>query len=260
MRNKQIDLITIAVSAAIATVLIVVGVEHPVSKLIVSLPLVFVYPGYALTAMLFRRTTLGVVERLALSFGLSITITIIGGFIIDKTVWGLQATSWAIWLGGITVGCSCVALVLRHEYALERTPTWPVIRSYVRYGWPLALAAVVVIISIGLARDKASTQPYPGFTQLWLVPYDNGPANAIRLGVYNQEGAPEQYHLRVEADGRQLLDWPMIQLNPGETWENVANLAIDRRSTAIIEAKLYRLDSPDTVYRYVTLKRAVSAK
>ena len=65
-----------------------------VLRIILGLPFILFLPGYTLTAALFpRRTDLGSIERVALSFGLSIAVVPLIGLILNYTPWGIRLPS-----------------------------------------------------------------------------------------------------------------------------------------------------------------------
>ena len=66
--------------------------ETPV-RIILGLPLVLFLPGYALIATLFpQKGDLDGIERIALSFGLSIAITPLLGLALNYTPFGIRLT------------------------------------------------------------------------------------------------------------------------------------------------------------------------
>jgi uncharacterized membrane protein len=62
-----------------------------VLRIIIGLPFVLFFPGYALVAALFpKKGDLGSIERVAFSFGLSIAVTVLVGLILNCTPWGIS--------------------------------------------------------------------------------------------------------------------------------------------------------------------------
>ncbi|MFL5629592.1 MAG: hypothetical protein ACJ788_28805, partial [Ktedonobacteraceae bacterium] len=107
----------------------------------------------------------------------------------------------------------------------------------------------VAVSIIGVVR-----QPFPGFTQLWILPTDGANKNAVRLGVNNREWTAMDYNLTVSVDGQIVKVWPSIELKPDEQWE--AKLTIPQTQhagAARVEADLYRGDAPTKRYRHVML-------
>lgn len=65
-----------------------------VVRIILGFPFVLFFPGYALVAALFpRKERMGGIERLALSFGLSIAVVALTLLILNYTPWGIRLVS-----------------------------------------------------------------------------------------------------------------------------------------------------------------------
>jgi hypothetical protein len=73
------------------------------------------------------------------------------------------------------------------------------------------------------------------------------------LGVACNEFTTTRYRLEIAVDGTPTQTWQEVTLAPGEAWQQAAGLP-QGRATVVVEAKLYRLDEPDSVYRRATLR------
>ncbi|MFP4545230.1 MAG: DUF1616 domain-containing protein [Methanomassiliicoccales archaeon] len=63
------------------------------ARVVLGLPFILFFPGYALIAFLFpRKKDLGIIERVALSFGLSIAVTPLIGLGLNYTPFGIRLT------------------------------------------------------------------------------------------------------------------------------------------------------------------------
>ena len=83
-------------------------------RIILGLPLVLFLPGYALIAALFpRKDDLDGIERIALSFGLSIAITPLLGLALNYTPFGIRLTPILIVLSVFTISFAIGAYVRR---------------------------------------------------------------------------------------------------------------------------------------------------
>ena len=83
-------------------------------RIILGLPLVLFLPGYALIAALFiRKDNLDGIERVALSFGLSIAITPLLGLALNYTPFGIRLTPILIVLTVFTIALAIGACVRR---------------------------------------------------------------------------------------------------------------------------------------------------
>src|SRR5260370_189481 len=113
MHHKNLDIIVGVIVAVLNVVWVLLHSSVPVVGIILALPLVLVLPGYTLTEVLFRKRSLNAPERLVLSLGLSLAIDVLSGLFLNVLLVGLQATSWAVLLGLLTVGFSLLAPSLR---------------------------------------------------------------------------------------------------------------------------------------------------
>src|SRR5947209_2751623 len=73
-RSVDRDILVVIILSIIALVLAFIAPADWLPFRILTLPLVLLLPGYALTSALLPRQTLGIAERLLLSLGLSLTI------------------------------------------------------------------------------------------------------------------------------------------------------------------------------------------
>src|SRR5438067_8230566 len=103
MRLKHLDLIVTITLAAMNVIWALLPSRIPLVGIVLALPLVFVLPGYTLTEVLLRKRSFNTSNRLLFSIGLSLAIAILSGFILNLLPGGLQAISWALWLGLFTV-------------------------------------------------------------------------------------------------------------------------------------------------------------
>ncbi len=257
MNHRSVDIFAVVAITLVAVALAFVVPADIVLIRILTLPLVLVLPGYALTSALFPRRTLGVPEHLVFSLSLSLIIVILGGLLLNLTPFGLRASSWSVLLSGITLGASAVALVRRRGQSMS-APGWLRIGNVgltFRWGLLLGLAGIMVCGAVAVSIIGAERQPYPGFTQLWILPAGGATAeNAVRLGVSNMESTAMVYRLAVNVDGKVVKEWPSIDLEPNEKWEATLVLPpTGSAGTARVEADLYLADAPTTIYRHVVL-------
>ncbi len=123
MNHKSVDILAVVGMTIIAIALAFAVSPDNVFGRILTLPLVLVLPGYALTSALFARRTLGGPERLVFSLGLSLMIVVMVGLVLNGTRYGLSASSWSLFLSSITLIASAVALVRRRGQSIS-TSGW----------------------------------------------------------------------------------------------------------------------------------------
>ncbi len=260
LKSIDVDMLIVIIMSGIAVVLAIIVPASWLPLRVLTLPLIFILPGYALSSALFPTQRFGTAERLILSLGLSLTAVILGGLLLNLTSFGLKTDSWALYLGGITVGACAVTLARRHRQSASKSAfEWSSIsgiRLNLRQGLFIGIALLIVCGAVTLSIIGAQQQPRKGFTQLSLLPSGGTTSanNAVSLGISNMEAQGMQYRLAVNMDGKVIKEWPTIVLSVGQQWKAILVIPPSGHAGATrVEAMLYRLDSPGTVYRDVVL-------
>jgi len=89
-------------------------------RVIIALPIILFLPGYALIAALFpQRDDIDVIERITLSFGLSITVVPLMGLVLNYTSWGMRLEPVVICLVLFTIILDLAAAHRRMDLAPE---------------------------------------------------------------------------------------------------------------------------------------------
>ena len=253
---------------ALAAVLTVVALSllpdsDVVARTLVALPLALVLPGYAVINAAFSRDALGTTERIVLSFGLSLLLSVVGGVVLDWTPWGLRAGSWIVLLGGLTIGACFYALARPHAAAggdggqtVVARQTLPSFGGgsrarLVRDGVLVALAAGITVAAVWVAIDGARVRR-EGFSQLWMLPLGDGD-RTVRVGLRSEELASTEYTVRLVADGTTVLRSERVRLEPGGQWEATVTVA-EPGPVSQVEALAFRADDPTRPYRHVLLR------
>lgn len=254
MSKRPLDLMLVLLIAGGAVALALTPGDSGLLRVALTLPLVLVLPGYALVAALLPWQALELAERLLLSVGTSLALTIGGGLLLNLQPWGLRTGSWALLLGGITVGAALVALRRRRSLPATAPGARPApgLLGW-RQGAMLLLSLGLVGMAFAIARTPAPPQGLLGYSMLWMLP-EGSEGREVQLGIRSQEFTTVRYRLAVSAGGAQLGAWEPVELDPGEDWD--ATLALPQgldRGTDIV-ARLYRLDAPDRVYRWALVR------
>src|SRR3990172_13196127 len=110
MMLRQADLI-LAVLGALALVAVDAGASPPApARVALGVPFVLVLPGYALVAAIFpRRDDLDLLERAALSVGLSAAVIPLLGLALNYSPWGIRPHPTVIAVMAFTVLLAIVA-------------------------------------------------------------------------------------------------------------------------------------------------------
>lgn len=245
--RKSSDLLVVVALCTAAIVVVLLGMQN-IFRVLLALPLVFILPGYSLVAAMYANRTLAVEIHTVFAIALSVSVTAIGGLILNFTSQGLNAESWLLFLSVTTLAASGLALIRRNRLAvftnsdLRLTFNWSQIAMF-------GLAVVLVFVAIRLTRTGIVNQPVEGFTQLWMLPPAENMQNAVQIGITNEEATTTTYRLIVKAGNDVLGDWRDIELEPGEQWQDY--FRVDGQTN--VEAALYRAHAPNTIYRNVSL-------
>lgn len=234
-------------------------------RAVMAVLLVFCLPGYAITFALFPRHRFGLVERLLLAISASVSVAIVGGLILNLLPWGLQASSWLVLLSGVTLVAGVVAWMrtpnrpLAASFKVSRLPAYlhtlaAGVGFTVGHTLLIGLAALVIGLTWSIAHTPAPAQGLQGYTLLWLLPAEANQPPAVRLGIRSSEFMPTNYKLQLTMNQQLVHEWPVITLKPNTEWDGRLALTPQQLNSATIEAKLYRLDQPATIYRQVVLR------
>lgn len=253
MSHTSHDLALVALLTPCAAAFALIGGGSEALRAITALPLVLLFPGYALTAATFPATHLSRVERWLCASGMSLCVVALGALLINLTPWGITPVSWVGLLGSITLlGCA-VAWFRRQRLKAEHDHFT---RTTFRFGFSanqimmLTLALIVTIGSLVLARYSAEQRYVPGVTQLWVLPAAH--SSTLQLGIRSDEQTTTVYRLRLMRDGRLLREWASISLQPGQRWQQQITLPEADKNTLV--AQLFLEQGSATPYREVVWK------
>ena len=279
MRLKNFDII-------VAMLIVVINVEwiqipdHPLAiGIILALPLVLLLPGYMLTQTLFGNPSptlvpssnlilqprlkigqqINAADQIVLSLGLSMAIDVVVGFALNILPIGLQGLSWTLSLGIITTVFALFVMFLRRKVTSRGArKSGPRIRIFEYILFALAIFVTIVAVWFSSIRPP---DPQTSFTQFWLFSTKNNSCG-IQIGVQSFETTSVTYRILITNNGAKIASWSSIVLSPQQKWEQSISLKSETVDTMYIEAQLYRVDKPETVYREVhtTLKDSKNSK
>ena len=119
---KDLDLALVILFTLLCIPFVLIPPLNEISpiRIILGLPLVLFLPGYSLIAALFpRKDDLDGIERIALSFGLSIAITPLLGLALNYTPFGIRLSPVLIVLSIFTISLAIGAYVRRNRIPEE---------------------------------------------------------------------------------------------------------------------------------------------
>jgi hypothetical protein len=249
--RKWTDLAIVSLLAIIASIATLSPSTYGAFSQLFALPLVFVLPGYALNAALFSKTEWGFPETVTWSVGSSLVVDILSGLVINMIPLGMGPLSWGLFLGGVTLVASVVALFRRNRRFSQKTP----LKLQLAPGQALLLGlSIVATISAYAIAGGWAAVPQTYFSELWVLSGTQGNQEMLNLGVRNMEAGKTEYRVEIQAGGQVLYDWPSIALAQGQSWEAVVARPTHNLGNEIVS--LYRNDDPNHVYREVSLSRS----
>lgn len=231
--------------SVILALLIVLDVSGTV-RVALGLTFVLFSPGYALISALFpARDDLNGIERVALSFGLSIAVVPLLGLILNYTPWGIRLYPILLTLLVFTILLSVIAIYRRNKLSAEKrfvislnveTTEWG---SFSRLNKILSLALVgAVMFAVGSFYYVATT-PKVGekFTEFYILgpggkaegyPWymKTGEEKEVILGTVNHEYRPVSYTVEVRMDGYVKMRLGPFELNHEEKKEEPVSFSI----------------------------------
>jgi len=251
MRLKHLDL-NLIVTIVTANIIWALLPSHPpVIGIVLALPLVFLLPGYTLTEVLSHKRSVDGTYRFILSLGLSLSMDVLSGFILNILPLGLQEISWVVFLGMLTMVFTLLVAYLRKGSSIDAMQL-PKFRFRKHEYILIGLSLIVTILSLRYSAISVAQQPHPGFTQLWILPStqtDN--TCAIELGVHSFETTPVKYRITMTANSVQVNIWSSVDLAPQEEWNRLVPVSPISANNVNVEVRLYKSDKPEIIYREV---------
>jgi len=118
--------IIITIAAITATLIFTVPEDaYPTvyARYVFSSIFVLFLPGYSVTKALFPTKEWDLIERTALSIGLSLALVALIGLLLHYTPWGIATTPATLCLLGITTISATAGIIREHQSRLEQPAT-----------------------------------------------------------------------------------------------------------------------------------------
>lgn len=252
--------------------------ESSIIRAFLGIIFVLFLPGYLLISALFpAKTDLDGIERIALSFGLSIAVVPLLGLILNYTPWGIRLIPI---LATLSIFC-IVMLVIAYYRRMKLVEAQRFCVPFNDYILTIKqelfkpstrqdkILTIILVISIILAVSMiiyVIITPKIGeqFTEFYILDINGKaedypvdmvvgiPAELI-VGIVNHEYALKNYTMQVELD-KDILTSQEIRLAHNETWENKIALTPDKAGTDMkMEFLLFKENNLTKPYRSLHL-------
>ncbi len=277
MRIKlQNGLLLINILAVLLIIIITLS-PSSVLRVILGLPFVFFFPGYALiTALYPAKKSLSTFARIALSFGFSLVVAALVGLILNYTPWGIRLYPSLISLFIFNLIMSAIAW-LRQKSIPESDkisisfnlvlPSGPVSSSRV-----LSIILVVVILGTLGTLSYVIATPKIGekYTEFYILGEEGKAANypknlslgeegKVVAGIINREQQTMSYRLEVRIDNLKKAEVGPLTLEPDGKWEAPLSFKPDKAGdNQKVEFLLFKAGESDPymkpLYLWVNVK------
>jgi uncharacterized membrane protein len=241
--------LTRACAAAVLCALVAALVPFDPVRLLAAVPLALFLPGYAVIACAFGSHELEPPKRATLSVAISLTVLVLGAFVLNIFPFGLTTASWAVLLPLVVIA-ACRGAALRRGRP-ERDAVGISLPRPAAGGLVVGVVALAIAVAaVALAQKPLPADDAVGFTALWMLPTDSR-EDAVAVGVVSNQHHPTSYGLTVSLGKNQSKSY-RVKLDPGE--ERVYEIDVppkpDGRTHVV--ATLYRKQRPEDPYRRVT--------
>jgi uncharacterized membrane protein len=234
-------------------------------RVVLGLPLLLFFPGYALMAAIFTRREEGrAFERVSLSFGLSIVIVPLICLILHFTPWGLKVESILYATFSFILISSAAGWFRRRRLPDQERAgiefQWRA-PAFIGNAWQRSLSVILlaaILAALGTAGYVAA-KPKVGerFTEFYVLGLSGkaagypgeirtGEAGEVLLGIANHEKGLVSYRIEVKVAGIRNNEVAPIILADEQMWEEVVSFLPDRAGDRQkVEFLLYKDDEAE---------------
>ena len=250
------------------------ALENSIIRTILGIPMVLFIPGYVLIAALFpKKSDLESIERIALSFGMSIAVVPLIGLGLNFTPFGIRLIPILVSLCIYTTLLIIVAkyrrgLCGKEQFSVPFRKTYEEMINEINKPKSKVdnILTIVLIITIILAIGTlvyVIAMPKIGerFTEFYILnsssqKADNYPTNlkidqpvTYLVGISNHEYSPVNYTIEIINENKSYIT-KNLTLEDNQTWENNMTIAPDKKGTDMkLEFLLFKENNFTAPYR-----------
>jgi uncharacterized membrane protein len=253
------DLLTIDLLLGIL-LLLVFFLPSNILRIVLGLPFVLFFPGYIVMAALYpRQGSISGIERVALSFGLSLAVIPLIGLALNYSPWGITLnsilfteTAFILVLSGVT-WFRRRALTETERFSIDFTIDIASIWGPGAINKVLTIALVIAILgTIGtlvyvIAKPKTGEK----FTEFYILGTEGKAENYPReltpgeeakvlIGIVNHEHQVTTYHVDIKIGDVVVSQTDSITLAHDEKWEGEVGFSTGSTGTQKVEFFLYK--------------------
>ena len=262
----------------IILIVIIIFVPSNIVRIILGLPFVLFFPGYALIAVLFpKRSDITGVERIALSFGTSIAAAALIGLVLNYTPWGINTYSILVSLA-IFILATSIAAWYRQRSLTEEERFAPSF-SFDLLAWrgqstlDKTISIILIVAILGAIGTFGYTAAIPKvgerFTEFYILELEGkatdypkelmlGEEGRVIVGIVNREYGTVSYRVEVTINGIRDKEIGPVVLGHEEKWEGEVSFTPTKvGDNQKVEFLLYKESKPvfkEPIHLWVNVK------
>ena len=260
-----------AINIMVALLFVIIAfLPNNALRIVIGLPVVLFFPGFTLLAALFpRKESLNDIERVALSFGLSIAVVPLIGLALNYTPWGIRLYPILIALFIFIFGMSVIGWYRNRKLTEEERIA---LNIYIRFPslshlWSeqslrdkiitIMLTACIIVAAGALVYVARQPRNVEKFTEFYILndageveDYPGtivaGQSAKLILGVINHENEATTYRIEITLGGKSMQQIEPFVLNAELKQEQeITVIPFEKGDRQELVFLLYKGDSAD---------------
>ncbi|MGB8707138.1 MAG: DUF1616 domain-containing protein [Dehalococcoidia bacterium] len=236
MSNNKILFIIVFITLLL---FLLVAFTEGIPRSIIGAIAIIFFPGYTLLAAIFpRRGDLLWIERVGLSFGLSIAIVAMSGLILNYTPWGIRLYPVLTTIASFVVITSVIGWYRQRRLSEAERLTvnlklnfsgW---QTWTKFEKSLSIVlALAILVALGALYVIAAPKQGEKYTEFYVLGTTgkasdyprvvlNGETVHLTAVVVNYEHESTAYRIEIRIDGEVVKQIATEKLDNGQKWEN----------------------------------------
>ena len=260
-----------AINIMVALLFVIIAfLPNNALRIVIGLPVVLFFPGFTLLAALFpRKESLNDIERVALSFGLSIAVVPLIGLALNYTPWGIRLYPILIALFIFIFGMSVIGWYRNRKLTEEERIA---LHIFIRFPslshlWSeqslrdkiitIMLTACIIVAAGALVYVARQPRNVEKFTEFYILndageveDYPGtivaGQSTKLILGVINHENEATIYRIEITLGGKSMQQIEPFVLNAELKQEQeITVIPFEKGDRQELVFLLYKGDSAD---------------
>jgi uncharacterized membrane protein len=236
LTNNKILLVIVFI---VLFLFLLVTFTEGIPRIIIGAIAIIFFPGYTLLSAIFpRRTDLLWIERVGLSFGLSIAIVALLGLILNYTPWGIRLYPVLTAIASFVVITSVIGWYRQRRLSEAERLTINLKLNFSgwqtgsKFGKSLSIVlALAILVALGALCYVVVPKQGEKFTEFYVLGINgtaadyprvvlNGETVHLIAVVVNHEYESTAYRIEIEIDGEVMKQAAIGKLDNGQKWQN----------------------------------------